>query len=576
MKPCYCINPDCSQPDHPSNNNSNTRYCQSCGSELLLNGKYRVSRLLSDTTGFGVVYEAFEGFTAKILKVLQEKWNNEPKAVELFKREYDVLLELSRQNVTGVPRADAYFQYSTREGKILHCLVMEKVEGINLEQWLKQYDKLSQKRALKWLREITLILDKIHQQNWLHRDIKPPNIMLRNSGELVLIDFGTAREETQTYHQKVKGQQVTGITSAGYTPNEQQHGQAVIQSDFHALGRTFVHLLTGKHPLEIYDAVNDVLSWREETENIHPLLLDFIDELMGRLPKNRPANTRVILQRLDEIERQLKLPPINPNRPSPPAANPQPVVTQKQPPVIPKINPSPPVSPVAVPKKTPAQLVKNNNLRNGLIALGGVLLLGVGITQGYGYFKYLEFPASPQLLISDLSSLRFLDKSLTGHSSWVDSVIYSPDGRYLASGSWDKTIKVWDVVTGTELRTLTGHSDRVRSVVYSPDGRYLASGSWDKTIKVWDVVTGTELRTLAGYSGWVWSVAYSPDGRYLASGNGDKTIKIWEVAMIFITNNLKNNRMLFEKVLHNFPWHCMHAIFKIDNILRNVNLYQVK
>ncbi len=454
MKPCYCINPDCSQPDHPSNNNSNTRYCQSCGSQLLLNGKYRVSRLLSDTTGFGIVYEAFEGFTAKILKVLQERWNNEPKAVELFKREYDVLLELSRQNVTGVPRADAYFQYSTREGKILHCLVMEKVEGINLEQWLKQYDKLSQKRALKWLREITLILDKIHQQNWLHRDIKPPNIMLRNSGELVLIDFGTAREETQTYHQKVKGQQVTGITSAGYTPNEQQHGQAVIQSDFHALGRTFVHLLTGKHPLEIYDPINDVLPWREETENIHPLLLDFIDELMGRLPKNRPANTRVILQRLDEIERQLKLPPINPNRPSPPAANPQPVVTQKQPPVIPKINPSPPVSPVAVPKKTPAQLVKNNNLRNGLIALSGVLLLGIGITQGYGYFKSQEVnpqiapinsPTNKLTTRKKISEHSFLDKTLTGHSDSVQSVVYSPDGRYLASGSGDKTIKIWRV-----------------------------------------------------------------------------------------------------------------------------------
>ncbi|ODV35364.1 serine/threonine-protein kinase [Microcystis aeruginosa] len=530
MKPCYCINPDCSQPDHPSNNNSNTRYCQSCGSELLLNGKYRVSRLLSDTTGFGVVYEAFEGFTAKILKVLQEKWNNEPKAVELFKREYDVLLELSRQNVTGVPRADTYFQYSTREGKILHCLVMEKVEGINLEQWLNQYDNLSQKRALKWLREITLILDKIHQQNWLHRDIKPPNIMLRNSGELVLIDFGTAREETQTYHQKVKGQQVTGITSAGYTPNEQQHGQAVIQSDFHALGRTFVHLLTGKHPLEIYDPINDVLPWREETENIHPLLLDFIDELMGRLPKNRPANTRVILQRLDEIERQLKLPPITPNRPSSPPPNPQPVVTQKQPPVIPKINPSPPVSPVAVPKKTPAQPVKNNNLRNGLIALGGVLLLGVGITQGYGYFKYKNFPASPQLLISDLSSLRFLDKTLTGHSDTVSSVVYSPDVRYLASGSSDKTIKIWEVATGKELRTLTGHSSWVSSVVYSPDGRYLASGSYDNTIKIWEVATGKQLRTLTGHSFWVNSVVYSPDGRYLASGSLDKTIKIWEVA----------------------------------------------
>ncbi|MCZ8039742.1 MAG: serine/threonine protein kinase [Microcystis sp. LE17-20A] len=575
MKPCYCINPDCSQPGHPSNNNSNTRYCQSCGSQLLLNGKYRVSRLLSDTTGFGIVYEAFEGFTAKILKVLQEKWNNQPKAVELFKREYDVLLELSRQNVTGVPRADAYFQYSTREGKILHCLVMEKVEGINLEQWLNQYDKLSQKRALKWLREITLILDKIHQQNWLHRDIKPPNIMMRNSGELVLIDFGTAREETQTYHQKVKGQQVTGITSAGYTPNEQQHGQAVIQSDFHALGRTFVHLLTGKHPLEIYDPINDVLPWREETENIHPLLLDFIDELMGRLPKNRPANTRVILQRLDEIERQLKLPPITPTITSPPP-NPQPVVTQKQSPVIPKINSSPPVSPVPVPKKTPAQPVKNNNLRNRMNALGGVLLLGIGITQVYGYFKYDEFPASPQLLISGLSSLRFLEKTLTGHSDSVNSVVYSPDGRYLASRSvnnwygnrtikiWevatgkqlhthnlrgsfvesmvspdgrylasqshDNTIKIWEVATGKELRTLTGNSDRVRSVVYSPDGRYLASESHDKTIKIWEVATGKQLHTLTGHSNVVWSVVYSPDGRYLASRSGDKTIKIWEVA----------------------------------------------
>ncbi|TRU21283.1 MAG: protein kinase [Microcystis aeruginosa Ma_MB_S_20031200_S102] len=523
MKPRYCINPDCSEPEHPSNNNSNTLYCQSCGSELLLNGKYRVSRLLSDKTGFGIVYEAFEDFTAKILKVLQEKWNNEPKAVELFKREYDVLLELSRQNVTGVPQADAYFQYSTREGKILHCLVIEKVEGIDLEHWLKQYDRLSQKLALKWLREITLILDKIHQQNWLHRDIKPPNIMMRNSEELVLIDFGTAREETQTYHQKVKGQQLTGITSAGYTPNEQKHGQAVIQSDFYALGRTFVHLLTGKHPLEIYDPINDVLAWREGTENIHPLLLDFIDELMGKLPENRPANTRVILQRLDEIERQLKLTPT-------PAPNPQPVVTKKQSPVIPKINPSPPVSPVAVAKKTLAQSVKNNNLRNRMIAIGGILLLGIGITQVYGYFKYKQFPASLQLLISNFPSGNFIEKTLTGHSDSVLSVAYSPDGRYLASGSGDNTIKIWEVATGKELHTLAGHSSGVYSVVYSPDGRYLASGGGDNTIKIWEVATGKALRTLTGHSSRSLSVAYSPDSRYLASASIDNTIKIWEVA----------------------------------------------
>ena len=69
----------------------------------------------------------------------------------------------------------------------------------------------------------------------------------------------------------------------------------------------------------------------------------------------------------------------------------------------------------------------------------------------------------------------------------VWSVAYSPDGRYLASGNDDKTIKIWEVATGKQLRTLNGHSYRVNSVVYSPDGRYLASGSGDKTIKIWRV-----------------------------------------------------------------------------------------
>ena len=96
-------------------------------------------------------------------------------------------------------------------------------------------------------------------------------------------------------------------------------------------------------------------------------------------------------------------------------------------------------------KQFPAGLQSMPPTPNLMIALGGVLLLGVGITQAYGYFKYLEFPASPQLLISDLSSLRFLDKTLTGHSDSVQSVVYSPDGRYLASGSGDKTIKIWRV-----------------------------------------------------------------------------------------------------------------------------------
>jgi serine/threonine protein kinase len=299
---CYCINPLCNQPDYPDNYHSN--FCHQCGSNLLLNDKYRVERLLSNDSGFGIIYEAKLNNSRKILKVLKPEHNNTPKVIELFKQEYQVLYNLTLQKITGIPQVenDDYFQYQTKIGLILHCIVMEKVEGIDLIQWLKNNGQISQKQAIKWLREITEILAKVHQQNYFHRDIKPHNIMQRNNGELVLIDFGTAREETQTYYQKLGNQQVTGINSVGYTPVEQLNGQAVMQSDFFALGRTFVHLLTDKHPVDMYDNYNNVFNWRSYTENINPLLLDFIDELMAVSAKDRPANTKVILQRLNEIE----------------------------------------------------------------------------------------------------------------------------------------------------------------------------------------------------------------------------------------------------------------------------------
>ncbi|MCC3529531.1 MAG: AAA family ATPase, partial [Microcoleus sp. PH2017_22_RUC_O_B] len=119
-------------------------------------------------------------------------------------------------------------------------------------------------------------------------------------------------------------------------------------------------------------------------------------------------------------------------------------------------------------------------------------------------------------------------RAIQGHKEWVQSVSFSPDGKTLASGSGDKTIKLWNVTTGKEISTIQGHSEVLHSVSFSPDGKTLASGSGDKTIKLWDVTTGKAIRPLQGHSDRVLSVSFSPDGKTLVSGSGDKTIKLWD------------------------------------------------
>ncbi|TFK61453.1 WD40 repeat-like protein [Pluteus cervinus] len=119
---------------------------------------------------------------------------------------------------------------------------------------------------------------------------------------------------------------------------------------------------------------------------------------------------------------------------------------------------------------------------------------------------------------------------LNGHSYSVSSVVYSPDGRYLVSGSYDKTVRIWNATTGQPLgKPFQGHNDSVQSVAYSPDGRHVISGSYDRTVRIWDATTGQTVgQPLQGHSSAVSSVVYSPDGRYVVSGSYDRTVRIWD------------------------------------------------
>lgn len=308
----YCPNPKCKQRQNPAT----AEICQSCQTPLILNQNYRLIRPLVNLERSGNT-EVFEiedlrcahqsEPTPKVLKLL--KYNGGD-LERLFKQEAVYLQNLDHPAIPKIDYPDrtddgcfSFVEPATR--REIHYFVMEKVEGKNLRDWLQDQPPIDSATLLKWLRKLLTILDYLHAQNIWHRDIKPSNIMLRPDGQLVLIDFGAVKQIRP--HPEEAGDiplrpditvTDTCVFAAGYTPPEQMDGRTVQQSDFFALGRSCVHLLTQIPPYNLRVDDGGQLVWREKVPDVSVVLADWIDQLMSPLVRDRPQSAAEVLKHI--------------------------------------------------------------------------------------------------------------------------------------------------------------------------------------------------------------------------------------------------------------------------------------
>lgn len=627
-----CINPQCLQPDHPDNFRSET--CQSCGAPLLLQGRYRVMRQISSTTGFGTVYEAYERNHPRILKVLRRDRAQQDKVLEMFRHEAKVLGQIHHPGVPYVAE-DSYFTLALPGvTDPLHCIVMEKIEGLNLRQWMQQQGNhpIPEAQALQWLIQLTDILQRIHHQNFFHRDIKPDNVMVRANGQLVLVDFGAVREVTQTYLAHIASQGgITKISSAGYTPPEQEQGQAVPQSDFYALGRTIIYLLTALSPNDaaIYDPLRNCFDWRPHAPQVSEDFAQLLDSLVAPRVVDRPANAQSILDALQRLARDrwwnakadtggistllpdttltpnttaganasTTSPLPNPDPPPHPPRPPHPSESSTVPVFTgigtegpeffgpPGFTPQGPASqmpppPVSIPANSiPAQ--QRSWLNRGgrgllpLVAVGAIAVIGIGIGHQAGLFTPDSGEDTPALAVTPTPAQ--LRRTLSDHTSPVNTLALLSDGRRLLSGGADRGIRLWDVDTGAVLQTwpptqslinvlalsldetliyaaqadgtveawpldLSGEETTPRwqqtvtpgtainTLTPTPDGQQLVAGAADGTLYILATGDGATEQTIPAHQGAINTVAVTADGQGVISGGSDRAVRVWSLA----------------------------------------------
>ena len=489
--------------------------------------RYRVLAMVGKG-GFGAVYKAADmQFGNRLLAIKEMSQSNlSPQelveATDAFKREALLLANLTHPNL---PRIYEQFRDIDR-----WYLVMDFIEGETLEDTLdKAGGKLPVERVLHIGIQLCSVLDYLHNRRppIIFRDLKPANVMLAHGGHVYLIDFGIARHFKQG-----QSKDTTALGSTGYAAPEQYgRAQTTPRADIYSLGATLHEMLSGNDPSDSpFHFAPLQLHNTPVLASLETLIMQMLDIDVSK----RPASAAMVMQALQRIAALHSGTQTNPLQATlPPGYRPlptmPPIVRTTQPQAASAQLPKPVTKIPKAQKAQKSQRPQPAKPANLLFTCTGHSSRATSAAWSRNGSRIVSGSFDKTVRVWNAANGNIIQTYL-GHSDRVQTVAWSPDSTRVASAGDDRAVHIWNASTGALILIYSGHTDHVLGLAWSPDGTRIASASADKTVQVWEVSTGRNIFTYRGHSDYVFAVAWSPDGKRLATGGNDKVVQVWELA----------------------------------------------